>query len=115
MERPHAKQEDNFLVGNRATATVQSDSGETSGALKAPPVSLITVSIPVQFQITDVRAWAYTNADPAGLLQELATREVVRFLAGVDLEDILSHGAFGRGAGIAGAAFNPQPMPAASA
>jgi regulator of protease activity HflC (stomatin/prohibitin superfamily) len=87
---PHAIEE-NFLVGNRATAIVQSDSGETSATLKAPPVSLITVSIPVQFQITDVRAWAYTNTDPAGLLQELATREVVQFLAGVDLADILSH------------------------
>src|SRR5581483_11604142 len=44
----HAKEE-NFLVGNRSTAMVQSDNGDNSGALKAPPVSLITVSIPIQF------------------------------------------------------------------
>ena len=36
---------------------------------KAPPVSLITVSVPVQFQITNVMAWAYNNADATNLLQ----------------------------------------------
>jgi len=84
----HAKEE-NFLVGNRATATVQTDN-DTTSTLKAPPVSLITVSIPVQFQITDVRAWAYQNADPAAMLQNVATREVVQFLSGQDLGDVLS-------------------------
>ncbi len=86
---PHAKEE-NFLVGNRAPVTVQDANADTNNTLKAPPVSLITVSIPVQFQITNVLAWAYNNADPASLLRDLATREVVRFLAGVDLNDIMS-------------------------
>jgi regulator of protease activity HflC (stomatin/prohibitin superfamily) len=86
----HAK-EDNFLVGNREPVTVQNDNDDTNDTLKAPPVSLITVSIPVQFQITDVRAWAYNNADPASLLQDLATRAVVHYLAGVDLNDVMSH------------------------
>jgi membrane protease subunit HflK len=54
-------------------------------------VSLITVSIPVQFQITNILAWAYNNAEPANLLQDLATREVVHYLAGVDLNDVMSH------------------------
>jgi membrane protease subunit HflK len=45
----------------------------------------------VQFQITDVRAWAYNNADPASLLEDLATREVVHYLAGVDLNEVMSH------------------------
>jgi hypothetical protein len=49
----------NFLVGNRAPATVQNDNADTNDTLKAPPVSLITVSIPVQFQITNVMDWAY--------------------------------------------------------
>jgi membrane protease subunit HflK len=86
---PHGK-EDNFLVGNRAPATVQNDNADTNSTTKAPPVSLISVSIPVQFQITNVMAWAYTNADAANLLQSLATREVVRFLAGVDLNNVMS-------------------------
>ncbi len=87
---PHTKEE-NFLVGNREPVTIQNEDADTNDTLKAPPVSLITVSIPVQFQITDVRAWAYNNADPTNLLQNLATREVVHYLASVDLNDVMSH------------------------
>ena len=86
---PHAKEE-NFLVGNRAPDSYRQDGVDTNNTAKAPPVSLITVSIPVQFQITNVMDWAYNIADPAGLLQDLATREVVRYLAGVDLNEIMS-------------------------
>ena len=88
----HTK-EDNFLVGNRAPAMIQNDNDDddTNDTLKAPPVSLITVSIPVQFQITNVLDWAYQNADPTNLLQDLATRAVVHYLAGVDLNDVMSH------------------------
>ena len=48
------RKEDNFLVANRAPVTVQNDNTDTNDTIKAPPVSLITVSIPVQFQITNV-------------------------------------------------------------
>jgi regulator of protease activity HflC (stomatin/prohibitin superfamily) len=84
-------QEENFLVGNREPATIMDENADTPDTLKAPPVSLITVSIPVQFQITNVLAWAYNNADPTNLLRDLATREVVHYLAGVDLNDVMSH------------------------
>jgi regulator of protease activity HflC (stomatin/prohibitin superfamily) len=53
-------------------------------------VSLLTVSIPVQYQITNVLEWAYRNSDPTNLLQDLATREVVRYLVSVDLNEIMS-------------------------
>jgi membrane protease subunit HflK len=87
----HAK-EDNFLVGNRSPLTVTNDLDDANGsASKAPPVSLISVSIPVQFQITNIFDWSYRNGDPTNLLQDLATRAVVRYLAGVDLNDVLSH------------------------
>jgi regulator of protease activity HflC (stomatin/prohibitin superfamily) len=87
----HAKEE-NFLVGNHEALTVGDQNADANDLLKAPPVSLITVSIPVQFQIHDVMAWAYNNADPTNLLQDLATRAVVHYLAGVDLNDVMSHG-----------------------
>ena len=85
----HAK-EDNYLVANRALVTVQTDDAGTNDTLKATPVSLISVSIPVQFQITNVTDWAYNNADATNLLQSLATREVARFLAGADLNNVMS-------------------------
>jgi regulator of protease activity HflC (stomatin/prohibitin superfamily) len=86
---PHNR-EVNFLVGNHAQATVANDNADANDSSKAPPVSLITVSIPIQFQITDVMAWAYNNADQTNLLESLATRAVVHYLAGVDLNDVMS-------------------------
>jgi regulator of protease activity HflC (stomatin/prohibitin superfamily) len=89
--------EDNFLVGNRAANTVQNgnDNSDTNDTPKAPPVSLISVSIPVQYQITNVLDWSYRNGDPTNLLQDLATRAVVHFLAGVDLNDVMSSSRLG--------------------
>jgi len=86
----HAK-EVNFLVGNRQLATVQNGSAATNEFSKTPPVSLISVSIPVQFQITNVMDWAYKNAGQSNLLEDLAARDVVRFLAGADFLDVMSH------------------------
>src|SRR5665213_2693391 len=79
--------EENFLVANRAAVTTGAN---TNDAAKAQAVGLITVSIPVQFQITNVLDWVYKNSEPDALLKDLATREVVRYLAGVDLNDVLS-------------------------
>jgi regulator of protease activity HflC (stomatin/prohibitin superfamily) len=86
---PHSKEE-NFLVGSLEPVTIQNENADTNDTFKAPPVSLITVSIPVEFQITNVFDWAYKNSDPTNLLQSLASREVVHFLAGVDLNNVMS-------------------------
>ncbi len=83
----HSKEE-NFLVGNHAI-TAQASGTNSSNA---KPVGLITVSIPVQFQITNVTDWIYKNSNPDDLLHSLATREVVRYLAGSDLNELLSQG-----------------------
>jgi regulator of protease activity HflC (stomatin/prohibitin superfamily) len=85
----HTK-EVNFLVGNREPATIAAPADAASDRLKVAPVGLIDISIPVQFQITNVRDWAYQNAAPTNLLQDLATREVVRYLVGADLNAVLS-------------------------
>ena len=44
----------------------------------------------MQFQITNVLDWAYNNGDQTNLLEDLATRAVVHFLAGVDVNEVLS-------------------------
>jgi modulator of FtsH protease HflK len=83
----HSKEE-NFLIANRAPT----DAGAAAalGAKKTPPVSLITVSIPVQFQIRDLESWAYHHADSSNVLQQIATREVVRYLVSADFNEIIS-------------------------
>jgi regulator of protease activity HflC (stomatin/prohibitin superfamily) len=85
----HTK-EDNFLVANREQSVAEG--AEKEGTKRTPPVSLLTGTIPVQFQITNLVAWAYNNEDAPSLLQDLASREIVRYLVGVDMNEILSYG-----------------------
>lgn len=84
----HSKEE-NFLVANRQQAEVAVPTA--SAAKKAPPVSLITVSIPVQYQITNLVDWAYSHESASNLLQQLATREVVRYLVSADVSELMTH------------------------
>jgi modulator of FtsH protease HflK len=95
---PH-NTEQNFLVATHPSATLDNEAPAESDtvdqALKAPPVSLITVSIPIQYQITNVMQWAYENSYATNLLEDLATRNVVHYLVGEDIDDLLSQGRFG--------------------
>jgi modulator of FtsH protease HflK len=83
----HGK-EDNLLVATRDRSTEV----QTGDNKKSPPVNLISVGIPVQFQITNLAQWAYINEDPDSLLQGLANREVVHYLASADLDDLMAKG-----------------------
>lgn len=85
----HTKEED-FLVASRE----QSSSVATNNleAKRSPPVSLLTVSFPIQFHITNVLQWATNNANAPQALKALATREVVRYLVSADFNDIMSVG-----------------------
>jgi regulator of protease activity HflC (stomatin/prohibitin superfamily) len=89
----HSK-EDNFLVANRLAtpAEATNTNNPDGGSRRTPPVSLVTGSIPVQYQITDLSAWAYNNEDAPSLLEDLATREIVRYLVGADMNEIMSLG-----------------------
>jgi regulator of protease activity HflC (stomatin/prohibitin superfamily) len=84
----HTKEE-NFLVANRETSPASQTTNTVTGR-RAPPVSLLTVSIPVQFQIRDLQSWVYNNENPTNLLQNVATREVVRYLVNADLDEVMS-------------------------
>jgi modulator of FtsH protease HflK len=84
----HYKEEVHMLVASRERLGRAAD--EDEGA--PPPVNLLTVSAPVQYQVGDVRAWAYNHADSGALLKSVATREVVRYLVSVDFHEIMSTG-----------------------
>ena len=81
---PHAKEE-NFVVANRDRNLLS-----TNDVAATPAVSLLTVSIPVQFQITNLVDWVYEVENATNVLQSVAQREVVRYLAGADLGEIMS-------------------------
>jgi len=86
---PHYKEEFNLLVASRGSI---SPSTTNAPAESGAPVDLLTVSIPMQYQINDLPAWAYYHTDAGQMLEKAATREVVRYLVGVDLFDIMSSG-----------------------
>ena len=85
----HAKEEFNLLVASREQSAAANASSSNQGGV---PVDLLSVSIPVQYQIKDVKSFAYNHVNAGDLLEKIATREVVRYLVGVDIFDIMSVG-----------------------
>lgn len=83
----HNKEEYNMLVASRDRLSTAAGGEEA-----AIPVNLLTVSIPVQFEIKDLKQWAYGHSNPAKLLQDIAYREVVKYLVNVDLLEIMGEG-----------------------
>jgi regulator of protease activity HflC (stomatin/prohibitin superfamily) len=86
----HMKEESEFLVANRAGTSLETTNQSTGK--RTPPVSLLSVSVPISFQITNLVDWEYNNEDAPALLEDFATHAVVKYLAGADLNDIMSHG-----------------------
>lgn len=84
---PHVKEEVNYLVANRQEANATTDSSSTR---KVPPVSLLTTSIPIQYQVTNITEWVYGHESSSNALQNIATREVARFLVSVDMTELMS-------------------------
>jgi regulator of protease activity HflC (stomatin/prohibitin superfamily) len=84
--RPHYAEEFNLLVGSGQASSV-----ERAGD-KAVAASLLAVSIPVQYQVTNLVAWEYEHADAAVLLEQVAMREVVRYLVNSEFEEVMSTG-----------------------
>ena len=89
--KKHYKDEVRFMVASREmneeTTTLDNESGE-----QAVPVNLLTASIPVQYRIKDLDKWYYTYSNPQELLQQVATREVVRYLVNVDMDSVMAEG-----------------------
>ncbi len=85
----HTKEEV-YPVANKDRFSLEVTNNATGK--RTPPVSLIAVSIPVQYQITNLMAWAYNNEDASSLFQDIATREVMRYLVGTDMNDLMSQG-----------------------
>ena len=84
--RAHYKEEFNLLVASREQQSSGVEGDQTV------PVNLITASIPVQYIVRDVRAWAYNHLNASNLIERLGNREVVRYMASVDIDKLMSFG-----------------------
>lgn len=85
--KPHAREEFNLIVASKDAQPGTPGEGE-----QAVPVNLLTVNIPVQYQVQDVRQYAYGHSDAGKLLQSLAHSELSRYLVNVDFDEIMSRG-----------------------
>jgi len=77
---PHALGEDQFLV-----AAPRVGDGSV-------PVNLVAFNVPVEYQITNVLAFAYHSADPGRLLEQIAYRSLTLEAATHDLFEIMGDG-----------------------
>jgi len=64
----------------------------TVGGDKSVPVNMLAVNIPVAYRVKDVRAWLCNHSEGEELLEDLANREVVRYLISVDMDDLMTVG-----------------------
>ena len=85
--KSHAKDEEPWLVASKAQ-----DAAPVTADDQAVPVNLLAVNIPVQYQLSDLRAFAYNHANAGELLERLAHGEVARYLVSVDVDDIMTFG-----------------------
>lgn len=86
---PHTKEEYNLLVASRNAAATGADPAADAQSV---PVNLLSVNIPIQYRIQDVRAWAYGHAQPERLLEDIANRVVVSYLVNVDIDQLMTTG-----------------------
>jgi len=84
--RPHAKQEFNMLVASRQQLDAAGNEDQTV------PVNLLSVAVPVHYQIRDLKAYVYNHRDAGELLKEVAGRELTKYLVSVDLYDVMGPG-----------------------
>ncbi len=85
--RAHNIEETNFVVAVRDLEVPETMPSETEP--RPVPVSFIAASIPVHYRVDNLYAYLYENSDSRRKLENLATREVVAYLATVDFFEFL--------------------------
>jgi len=84
----HYKDEFNMLLASKDVAIGASD----SSAEQAVPVNLLSVNIPVQYHVKDIKKWLLQHADSHTLLENIANREVISYLTSKDIDQIMADG-----------------------
>lgn len=64
--------------------------GVTQDVNRAVPVSFLSASIPVYYRVSDLYQYLYGHAEADKTLKDVATREIVVYLASVDFFEVLT-------------------------
>lgn len=81
----HNHEEFNFIVAHAGA-------GGRGQLQQADLANLLTVGIPIQFEVTNIVHWARGHANPKRTLEQLAFREAVKHLVSVDYSNVLALG-----------------------
>ncbi len=92
--KTHNAEETDFVVATKRfeqaiedkTVQVLDDRDEN----RAVPVSFISASIPVYYRVANLYAYLYEHANARRALEDIATREIVAYLASIDFFDVLT-------------------------
>lgn len=91
----HYKEEYNVMVAapqtDRFESTREAVAGEDRGA-KDVPVNLLVATTTVRYKIKDVKDWYYKAVQPEELLEAVCEREQIKYMAGVDLLNVMGPG-----------------------
>lgn len=88
----HVDKEANFIVAlNQDDMPFRKDGAAPQDQEGAPPLSvgLISAHIPLYFKVKNLYDYYYRHQNPSQTLKNIATRELVRFLASADFSDVL--------------------------
>lgn len=93
----HHKDETNFVVASvppqAGAAAVPSPAPDLEAGRVLPvSVNFLSASIPLYFRVQDLYAYAFGHRDTRRTLEEVATREVVLYLANADFVTVLAEG-----------------------
>ncbi|MGO8703474.1 MAG: SPFH domain-containing protein [Candidatus Brocadiia bacterium] len=80
----HYEKEYNVMVARREADKNISE--------KELPVNLLVATTTIRYRIGDVKKWYYSSPEPERLLEAICEREQIKYLAGVDLFEVMSKG-----------------------
>lgn len=72
-----------------AAPDTASDEARRGQSERSVAVSLIRVAMPIQYRIKDLAAWRTKFADPAKVFEELAYRDLIKYSASVDVDQVM--------------------------
>lgn len=82
-------------VASPALARLSAEPGESHDPAtesESVPVSLLMVSVPIEYRIKDIKKYLYTYEDPVKLMECVAYRILSDFGAGVDVDELMGPG-----------------------
>jgi len=75
-----------------AEARREAERNEQGGTAESVPVSLLMVSVPIEYRIKDIRHYLYRYDDPKGLMENVAYRYLSDYAAGISLDELIGPG-----------------------